>query len=103
MAKKPAETKKPEPSQRDLAAMACGCLSGTSDHIARMQQELVDIAGRCSLIRDFLGKMPEKVSGNNDVDFLLELKGYCENRFGNLHDMRKRIEAILEKVNQYKP
>ena len=99
-------TKKTEPvkpSQRELVARATGCLAGTSNHIEALRQELLNIAGRCLLAKEFTDDIPRKYVTEKDRQFLDELKAYCEGRFGNLHDMRKRIEDILERLNTYTP
>lgn len=93
----------PKVRQRDLTARLCGTLSGTSDHIARMQQEIINIAGRCVLALGDSEEMPRTVIPEEDRAFFTELKTYCETRFGNLVEMRKRVEAVLVKANSYHP
>ncbi len=83
-------------SGQNVAQLA-GTLSGTADHIARLSQELTDISGRCVLALEFSATTP--VVTEDDKKFLNELKDYCDKRFGNLHDMRRKIEGILDHVN----
>ena len=95
-----ATKKKVEPTlqdERNNFARMCGVMSGTCDHIARLQAELLDIAGRCTLAMEF-GDPIQAFTAKDEAD-MLDLQKFCRERFDHLADARMSVQSILKRIS----
>lgn len=83
---------KPEENTGIFMARLCGTIAGTCDHLARMQAEMLDIAGRCDSavalgenLKTFLPK---------DKKTLEELKAFCVKHYDEFLPLRQTLEEI---------